>query len=307
MRIRIGTRRSALALAQSRLVADCLEKADPQVKTSLEGIETLGDKILDRPLQAFGGKGVFVTELEQMIWEGRLELAVHSAKDMPMELEPGLSVIGVLKREDPRDVLVTMTQNGDLKKATICIGTSSPRRRLQIELLGEKLWPGSKIQVKDLRGNVGTRLRKLEEGQYDGIILAAAGLRRLGLDKEENYRFCYLDCKEMIPAGGQGILAIEGKTGTWEAELCRAVSDQQTWLCLKLERRILQLLEAGCHEPVGVYAEIKGNKLCTSCIRSVASEVFRVEKECFLGQTETEQEKNIEQLAREAVKGLGGL
>ena len=203
--IRIGTRKSALALIQTELIAEALGRAWPDIEIEIVTKDTQGDKILDKPLQEFGGKGVFVSELEQAIMDGTIDLAVHSAKDIPMELAPGLVLVAVSEREDPRDVLVTLKERNEMGRkhteggyisaadsrqqtAFSCqkfvIGTSSPRRQLLASLwtIPSGLWPKKAlIRCETLRGNVPTRLRKLKEGQYDGIILAAAGLKRLGL------------------------------------------------------------------------------------------------------------------------------
>ena len=234
--IRIGTRNSRLAMIQTEMVADSLRAAAPGTQVLLEARLTTGDKILNKPLQEFGGKGVFVSEFEEGILEGRLDLAVHSAKDMPMELAEGLSIVGVPRREDPRDVLVTASGRPVPETGEIVIGTSSPRRKLQIELLGTELWPGGSVRCENLRGNVQTRLGKLESSMYHGIILAAAGLKRLGLLEDPRYNFQFLECESFIPAGGQGILAVEGRADSRAAGILSGISHRETWLCLNLER-----------------------------------------------------------------------
>lgn len=247
----IGTRGSALALAQTDLVIRQIKEKAPKVECEICIIATKGDKILDKPLVEFGGKGVFVTEIEEKLKSGEIDLAVHSAKDMPMELAEGLDILAVLKREDPRDVLVTMDFEGFLKKEHPVVGTSSLRRQVQIQ----QIFPDAVCQT--LRGNVNTRLKKLEEGMYDGILLAAAGLRRLGLEKEEKFHYHIIDIDRMIPAGGQGIIAVEGKKDSPFAKLLEPITHKATRRELELERMALKLLEAGCHEPVGVYTRIE--------------------------------------------------
>lgn len=257
--IRIGTRKSDLAVIQTKLVADAIEKACPDIQTELVLRQTMGDKILGKPLLEFGGKGVFVSEFEEGLAKGEIDLAVHSAKDMPMDLAEGLAIVAVPEREDPRDVLVTVADRELSGKKEIVIGTSSPRRQVQIEAIGPKLWPGAAVRCEMLRGNVNTRLRKLEEGGYDGILLAAAGLKRLGfLDGSlPQFQFHFFDCETFIPAGGQGILAVEGREGDERAETaCRAMEDPEARLCLLTERKVLRLLNAGCHEPIGVFSRI---------------------------------------------------
>lgn len=250
--IRIGTRKSDLSIAQTMLVADAIRAACPGVEPVLVGHSTLGDKILDKPLVAFGGKGVFVTEFEEALLQGEIDLAVHSAKDLPADLAEGLDILGALPRGDVRDVLVTMA---DGPADPLCIGTSSLRRQIQIEELKDVLWPGREVVCQNLRGNVLTRLDKLESGRYDGIILAAAGLDRLDIRRlrEGRYRYRYFSPEEMIPAGGQGILAIEGKRGGPMGPFVEKISDRLAMAQLQAERQVLKRLGTGCHEPVGVY------------------------------------------------------
>lgn len=250
--IRIGTRKSDLSIAQTMLVADAIRAACPGAEPVLVGHSTLGDKILDKPLVAFGGKGVFVTEFEEALLRGEIDLAVHSAKDLPADLAEGLDILGALPRGDVRDVLVTMA---DGPADPLCIGTSSLRRQIQIEELKDVLWPGREVVCENLRGNVLTRLDKLESGRYDGIILAAAGLDRLDIRRlrEGRYRYRYFSPVEMIPAGGQGILAIEGIRGGPMEPFVEKISDRLAMAQLQAERQVLKRLGTGCHEPVGVY------------------------------------------------------
>ncbi len=301
-KIRIGTRKSELAVVQTKLVASALERQWPELETELVLRQTMGDKILGKPLLEFGGKGVFVSEFEQGLTDGEIDLAVHSAKDMPMELGEGLEIIAVPEREDPRDVLVTLSSADLSGKKEIVIGTSSPRRQVQIEALGETFWPGASVSCRMLRGNVNTRLRKLEEGGYDGILLAAAGLKRLGfLDGGlPQFRFRFLDCETFIPAGGQGILAVEGRSGDCRtARLCRPIEDKDARLCLTAERRVLRLLNAGCHEPIGVFSRITGPdtmELFGICGRNGSLRRVRL----------TGRKEDAEQLAEQAAAGLDG-
>lgn len=276
--VKIGTRKSELAVVQTRLVADRMKKETPGVEAELVLKQTVGDKILDKPLLAFGGKGVFVSEFEEALQRGELDFAVHSGKDLPMELADGLEIVGIPRRGDVRDVLVSRT-DGELERKALCgetivVGTSSLRRQIQMEIIGPKRWNGAAVKCENLRGNVQTRLKKLAEGQYDVIVLAAAGLQRLGiLTKDDShqedtalsgdgcFRFTYLDWEEMIPAGCQGILAVEGRKGNPVNEIAEKITDRETALCFRLERRVLKLLNAGCHEPIGVCSRIFGEEL----------------------------------------------
>lgn len=288
MKIRIGTRGSELARKQTELVIDAISKAYPDCVCEAVILRTEGDRILDKPLMEFGGKGVFVTEFEEALQEGKIDLAVHSAKDMPMELAKGLTICGVLPREDVRDVLVTrkehplqmkhsgpndrvekeremqntepvvkckVTENTHSALESYHIGTSSLRRQCQIEQLY------SNVQCVSIRGNVPTRLRKLRDGEYDGVILAAAGLRRLNLLQEEDLEYHYFDVEDMLPAGGQGIIAIEGREQDEIAECVKKISDSDAWLQLQTEQEVLHLLNAGCHEAVGVVTNLTVDKI----------------------------------------------
>ena len=298
MKIRIGTRGSELARKQTELVIDAISKAYPDCVCETVILRTEGDRILDKPLMEFGGKGVFVTEFEEALQEDKIDLAVHSAKDMPMELAKGLTICGVLPREDVRDVLVTrkghplqmehflqerkqeedrsirmemkreiQAENEDLTEEYMKsgnprralelyrIGTSSLRRQCQIEQLY------SNVQCVSIRGNVPTRLRKLRDGEYDGVVLAAAGLRRLNLLQEEDLEYHYFDVEDMLPAGGQGIIAIEGREQDEIAECMKKISDSDAWLQLKMEQEVLHLLNAGCHEAVGVVTNLTADKI----------------------------------------------
>ncbi len=299
-RVRIGTRKSALAVVQTGLAADLMKEKTPGLEIELVRKQTTGDKILDKPLLEFGGKGVFVSEFEEALQKGEIDFAIHSAKDLPMELAEGLEIVGVPKRGDVRDVLVTrgdgILEEKAAKGERIVVGTSSLRRQIQIESIGPRRLNGAPVACQNLRGNVHTRLRKLLEGSYDAIILAAAGLKRLGIleegepdgkaggaradtaertagqlglevQKEDTWkqedivRFTYLDWEEMIPAGCQGILAVEGRTGHSVNEAAERINHKDTWISFQLERRVLRLLDAGCHEPIGVCSRIIQGRL----------------------------------------------
>lgn len=246
--IRIGTRKSKLAMIQTNTIIHMLSEISPNMKFEIIPISTLGDEILDRPLVQFGGKGVFVDAFEEALLSGKIDLAVHSAKDMTMELPKGLGILGIPKREDPRDVLVTFDKQLDSGSRAV-IGTSSLRRQFQIQQYYQ-------AECLSLRGNVPTRLEKLKKGEYDGIILAAAGLKRLGLMEEEELQYRIFSTDEFVPAAGQGILAVEGRLEDELSELVAGINDKDTAISLKTERRILEKLNAGCHEAIGIFSEI---------------------------------------------------
>lgn len=297
--IRIGTRKSALALIQTRLVAEELKQAWPDIEIEIVTKDTLGDRILDRPLQEFGGKGVFVSEFEQAMQQGDIDLAVHSAKDLPMDLSEGLCIAAVSRREDPRDVLVTVKGRQVQGDECVRIGTSSPRRRLEAAENRELLWPGAAgIKCLTLRGNVHTRLNRMKEGRYDGILLAAAGLKRLGITGDGDYCLHYLDPRIFIPAGGQGLMAVEAVRGSEAEALCRAIDHKDERLCLTLEREILRLLDAGCHEPIGVYCSLDGGRLT---VRGISRKGVKTRNICLEGGVSMDE---IQRLAALAGKGL---
>lgn len=247
--IRIGTRKSRLAMVQTEFVKEKILEAFPQEEIEIVPIITKGDIELNKSLASFGGKGVFTKEIEEQLLDGNIDIAVHSAKDIPMELAEGLSLGAVLEREDCRDVLVTVS--GILAKnmpPQSVIGTSSLRRELQMKRINPD------ITVKTLRGNVPTRLQKLRNGQYDGIILAAAGLKRLELDKEKDLSYEYFETDEFLPAAGQGILAVEIRKGTL-GRIMEVLNCREAEAVLFAERKFLTVLGGSCNAPCGVCCE----------------------------------------------------
>jgi len=253
-KIRIATRRSPLALWQAEYVAGLLQQTFPGVETELIKMTTQGDKILDAPLAKIGGKGLFVKELEIGMLEGTADIAVHSMKDVPVEFPEGLHLAAILKREDPSDAFVSSRYTSlDELPSNARIGTSSLRRQCQIR----SLLPDS--EMLSLRGNVNTRLAKLDAGDYDAIILAAAGLKRLGL---ENRITQSLASHISLPAIGQGAIGIESRTGDHELNcLLAQLHDQDTGLCVTAERAMNERLKGGCQVPIAGFAEISGNRL----------------------------------------------
>jgi hydroxymethylbilane synthase len=247
----LATRGSPLALAQANLVKGELEKHWSGLVVELLKIKTSGDLILDRPLRTVGGKGLFVKEIEEALQKKKADIAVHSMKDVPALLPEGLKVGVILKREDPSDVLISRDSKkmSELKAKSV-IGTSSLRRKIQLERMR------SDLVVKDLRGNVETRLRKLKNKEYDAIILALAGLKRLGLESEVS------EVLPFICAPGQGAIGIEYPEGDLELEkLLKVLHDDLTEACVKAERVVLKRLEGGCELPLGAQATLISDKL----------------------------------------------
>jgi hydroxymethylbilane synthase len=247
--LRLGTRGSALALAQARQVARALEAAEPDLQVELVEITTSGDESSRTALSSIGDKSRFVKEIEEALLGGEIDLAVHSAKDVPGVLPDGLAIVGVPEREDARDVLCGEFPSLDDLPEGASIGTSSLRRSAQL------LAARPDLQVSELRGNVDTRLRKLAEGSHDAIVLAAAGLKRLGRDEGTP-----LAAALMTPAPGQGCLALEGRRDDARAaELAGRLTDRGALTCLTAERALVERLEATCHTPVGAYAALDGS------------------------------------------------
>lgn len=252
--IRIATRESALALWQANYVKDKLEAAHPGLKVTLVPMTTKGDQILDTPLAKIGGKALFVKELEVAMLENRADIAVHSMKDVPVEFPEGLMLHTICEREDPRDAFVSnnFATLDDLPEGSV-VGTSSLRRQCQLKALRPDL------KIRDLRGNVNTRLRKLDEGQYDAIILAAAGLLRLEMADRIRQ---YLPTELLLPANGQGAVGIECRVDDAEIQaLLNALEDAPTRARVLAERAMNRGLEGGCQVPIGSYAEISGQDL----------------------------------------------
>ena len=261
--LRIGTRASLLAVTQSTWVKNQIEKAHPQVRVELVKISTTGDRILDVPLAKVGGKGLFVKEIEDALLAGEVDLAVHSMKDVPAELPAGLHIGIIPVRETPRDAFVSVKYGSlDALPQAAIIGTSSLRRKSQLAALRPDLL------IKDLRGNIDTRLRKLDEGLFDAIILAGAGLNRLGLQQRITL---LLDPVQMLPAIGQGSLGIELRTDDLELLAgLQFLHHSQTAMTVAAERAFLLRLEGGCQVPIGAHATLTGSTITlTGLIASV--------------------------------------
>ena len=268
----IATRESPLALWQAHYVRDALQDAHPGLEVQLLGMTSRGDQLLDVPLAKVGGKGLFVKELETALLDGRADIAVHSMKDVPMEFPEGLGLGVVCEREDPTDAFVS-NRFGSLAELPVgsIVGTSSLRRECQLRARRPDL------EVKFLRGNVNTRLRKLDEGDYDAVILASAGLIRLGF---AGRIAATLSPEESLPAGGQGAVGIELRTADAETlALLQAVHHEATAGRVTAERAMNQRLQGGCQVPIAGYAEYRGEDLWLRGLvgRPDGSEILRAE------------------------------
>ena len=272
--VRIATRKSPLAMWQAEHVRDRLLAAHPGIQVELLGMTTQGDKILDSPLAKVGGKGLFVKELEQGMLEGRADIAVHSMKDVPVEFPDGLHLHVICEREDPRDAFVSnnFKRFEDLPQGAR-VGTSSLRRQTQLKAIRPDL------AIVDLRGNVNTRLRKLDEGEYDAIILAAAGLIRLGFEARIRES---ISIEASLPAIGQGAIGIECRQGDQEIEsLIDVLHHHETSICVSAERAMNARLEGGCQVPIGGHATlVDGHLTLRGLVGAIdGSKVIRGERE----------------------------
>jgi hydroxymethylbilane synthase len=253
-KLRIATRQSRLALWQAEHVAGKLNQAHPGLVVELVPMTTQGDRILDRSLAQVGGRGLFIKELEIAIAEGRADIAVHSMKDVPSDMPPGMTLAAMLPRADPRDAFVSLRHdNFSSLPHGARVGTSSLRRQCQLK------YARPDLQLLTLRGNVETRLRKLQEEHYDAIVLAAAGLMRLGLEGRITHRF---DLEQFVPAVGQGIIGIECRADdTRSIELVRALNDAVAWQCCEAERAFALRLQGSCQSPIAGHARIEGGRI----------------------------------------------
>lgn len=252
--IRLATRESALAMWQANYVKSQLEQAHSKLHVEIIGMTTAGDRDKQSPLSQMGGKGVFIKELEVALYEGRADIAVHSMKDVPSVIPDGLHLSAICEREDPRDAFVSCRFNSlmDLPSGSK-IGSSSLRRRLQLKLVRPDL------VYEELRGNVGTRLAKLDEGKFDGIILATAGLIRLQLKERVTQE---IDPTLCIPSAGQGAVGIESRTDNQELnELLAAINHRDTYDCVICEREISSGLGADCSLPIAAFASLAGEDI----------------------------------------------
>ncbi len=248
-RIIVGSRESQLAVVQSMTVVDFLKSKHAGMDVELLTMKTTGDRILDRTLDKVGGKGLFVKELDIALREHRADVTVHSLKDMPMEVPQDLPILCCSHREDPRDALVL--REGIEMKQNLIIGSSSLRRAIQLKALFPD-W-----EIRPVRGNLQTRLRKLDEGRFDALVLAAAGLKRMGL---ENRISRYFGVDEIIPAAGQGIMAVQGRAD-FDRALLDGYADADAWCAAMAERAFVRQLDGGCTSPVCAHAALDGESV----------------------------------------------
>ncbi|GAB4276601.1 MAG: hydroxymethylbilane synthase [Coriobacteriia bacterium] len=250
----IGTRGSKLALWQAEYVKGLLEQ-ETGLPVQIRKIKTTGDKILDVPLAKVGGKGLFTKEIEVELLAGNVDLAVHSMKDVPTELPEGLTMAATPPRADVRDVIVSGPGGWDLDSLPegARLGTSSLRRRAQVMALRPDL------EIVDVRGNLDTRMRKAEEGQVDAVVLAAAGITRMGWQDRISH---YIEVEQMVPAVGQGAIGIEiREDDEFMRDVCARITDSATLECVSSERVVMRMLEGGCQVPIGAYARLEGDTM----------------------------------------------
>ncbi|MDO7231530.1 hydroxymethylbilane synthase [Acinetobacter nosocomialis] len=289
--LKIATRQSPLALWQAEHIRARLQELHPDLTVELVKFVTQGDKILDTPLAKIGGKGLFVKELEAALLDGRADLAVHSMKDVPMALPEGLTLAVICEREDPLDAFVSnhFENFADLPQGAK-VGTSSLRRKSQI------LKQRPDLQIIDLRGNVGTRLSKLDDGQYDAIILASAGLKRLGL--EERIRHC-IEPSVSLPAVGQGALGLECRADDQDVlALIQPLLHTETDVCVRAERAFNAYLEGGCQVPIAGYATLQDGKI------HIEGRVGSPDGQTLLCAELTDEAHNAQQLGENLARNL---
>ena len=274
-RLIIATRKSKLALWQSEHVKEVLIDAHKGLHVELLQMLTKGDKILDTPLAKIGGKGLFTKELEESMLRGESHLAVHSLKDVPMEFPQGLKLAVITKRADVRDAMLSQKYNSlDELPNGATVGTTSLRRRMQL------LEMRPDLKIKNLRGNVNTRIRKLKDGEYDAIILASAGIKRLGLQDEVKY-FTPIDTSVMTPASGQAALGIEIVNNPKVEKIVSVLNDEDAIIETTIERDFVRILEGGCQVPIGINAKVNGELVDISCLIGLpdGTEVLRDKKQ----------------------------
>lgn len=287
--IRVGSRESTLAVAQTRIVMEQIQAHHPELELELVTMKTTGDKILDKALDKIGGKGLFVKELDRALREGRIDISVHSLKDMPMQTPEDLPLLAYAKRGNPFDCLVLPEGVTEWDK-TQPAGCSGHRRRIQLQgLYGE-------VPVKGIRGNIHTRLQKLDSGEYGALILACAGLERVGLQGRIHHVFS-LD--EMIPSAGQGILSVQGRAGedySWLKETDDFVSRTEALA----ERAFVRELDGGCSSPIAAFAQVSGGEVLLTGL------YYHEEQQAYVTGTKTGRCEDAEQIGVELARELKG-
>lgn len=299
MKLVIATRRSRLALWQAEHVRTRLQALHPGLEVELLAMSTRGDELLEARLDQVGGKGLFVKELETALADGRAQLAVHSIKDVPAELPPGFHLAAITAREDPRDAFLSARYESlDALPPAAVVGTSSLRRAAQLTARR----PG--IEVRLLRGNVDTRLAKLDRGEYDAIILAVAGLARLGLQARIRSK---LDVADVLPAPGQGALGIESVSARADVSaLLAPLNDRATALCVRAERSVSRALGGSCTIPLGAYAEVAGERLRLRALVAApdGKRIARADCEGMCDEPEALGERAAEELRRQGAEKI---
>ncbi len=253
-KIRIGTRKSKLAMKQTQMVAEEIITHFPDIQIEIIGITTKGDKNLTSPLRQIGGKGIFVSEIEDMLKTGKIDMAVHSAKDLPLNIGEGLEISSVLKRGDFRDMLITNEKKEFNSESSFIVGTGSLRRRNNFLRMYKK------ASFKDIRGNIETRLNKLKNREYDGIILACAGIERIDISLDD-FSVRIFEPNEFIPAGGQGIIAIQTRKNSKALMIAKQISHKKTMLEFETESYATKIFGGGCTTPFSVFSSVKDKKI----------------------------------------------
>ena len=301
-KLTITTRGSQLALWQSEHIKALLEKQYEGLHVSLQSVKTKGDKILDTPLAKIGGKGLFTKELEEQMLAGNAHIAVHSLKDVPVEFPEGLTLAAITEREDPRDAMLSekYPSIADCQQGAV-VGTTGLRRRMQL------LVHRPDLNIKNLRGNVNTRIRKLKDGEYDAIILATAGMTRLGLPGEVKY-FSPIERDWMIPAMGQAALGIEIIDEPKMHEIVNFLNDKSAVIETTIERDFVRVLEGGCQVPIGINAKLENGQINVRAIvglpdaSKILTEEFTCKEDEYVGVVKMLGRGMIERGAREILK-----
>lgn len=286
--IRVGSRDSKLAVIQAQMVLAAIKKYDPSIKTELITMKTTGDKILNVTLDKIGGKGLFVKELDEALRNGTVDITVHSFKDMPMEIDEDLPIVALSEREDPRDVLIYPKEGSFHDKP---LGCSSKRRTVQLNQLGFE-------SIEPLRGNVLTRLRKLDEGEYRAVVLAAAGIKRLDLEDRISR---YFEPDEIMPAACQGIIAVQTRLGE-NTDYLSGFHSQESQIVATAERAFVTTLNGGCSSPIAAYAILEDDQIVLHGMY-VCEETGTIRKSKIIGQR-TDAEKIGRELALHLMKEI---